>query len=493
VRRSKPFLGKNERTTGARRAEVNSFSLMTSNVFRPLDELLGCCDLPNTAAEVRGDDPVFPTPYRVARAATAVVGAIGVAAAELARLRGNGEQSIGVRARAAAASLRTYRYFRLDGAPFRTSGEKTTGFFPVRNGRWIYLHCNFAPIRERTMRVLGTPEEPESVRRATATWDGEVLEEAVAAAGGCAAFLRSPEEWEMHAQRAALADIPVVAFERLGDAPARTFLPAARPLSGVRVLDITRVIAGPFAGRTLAEHGADVLKISRPDLPDSGMFDIDTGNGKRSAYIDVRDRKQASLLRRLIAECDVVSQSYRPGAIEAHGFGPAAVAALRPGIVYVTLSAWGHRGPWCERRGYDSVVQTANGMAARSSPPGKPGFMPVSAMDYLGGYLMALGAMSALLRQAREGGSWLVRVSLAGTGEWLDRLGHVPQEAWRAAGPDLSDAEIAELVQFTQTPFGQLRHLRPVLDLSATPPYWSTPPQELGSSPAEWLPRSEAP
>jgi len=270
---------------------------------------------------------------------------------------------------------------------------------------------------------------------------------------------------------------------RIGDAPPEPLPPGKRPLSGIRVLDLTRVLAGPTASRTLAEHGAEVLKISRPDLPDSGMFDVDTGNGKLSAFLDVREKSERETFRRLVGSADVFVQSYRPGALAAYGFAPADLARIRPGIVYVTLSAWGHLGPFASRRGYDTIVQSANGMAYESSAQSAPRMMPVSAMDYLSGYLMALGAMTALARRAQEGGSWLVRVSLAGTGHWLARRGTLSEDDIRDVPENFSQKEIEALTLQTSTWAGTLRHLGPIVNLSETPPFWSRAPRPLGGDP----------
>lgn len=378
---------------------------MTSG--RALAELISVCGLNDRESDVEvvGSDPVFRTRYRVGETAAAAVSAVGLAAARLWELRTGRRQRVSVDVRAAAASLRCYRYFRLNGEPFQASREKTSGFYASRDGRWIYLHCNFRHIRDRALEVLGAQADRESVARAVSARGGEELEEAIFAAGGCAALMRAPSEWANHPQGRAVASMPLLEITRIGDAPREGLPDGDRPLSGVRVLDVTRVIAGPFAGRTLAEHGAEVLKISRKDLPDSGMFDIDTGNGKLSTFLDFRETSDREIFQRLIKQADVFSQSYRPGAIAAYGFSPEDVARLRPGIVYVTLSAWGRAGPFATRRGYDTIVQSANGIAYDSSEEGAaPRFMPVSAMDYLSGYLMALGAMTALARRSQEGG-----------------------------------------------------------------------------------------
>jgi crotonobetainyl-CoA:carnitine CoA-transferase CaiB-like acyl-CoA transferase len=248
-------------------------------------------------------------------------------------------------------------------------------------------------------------------------------------------------------------------------------------LSGVRVLDLTRVLAGPTAAKTLAEHGADVLKITAAHLPDSGEIDIDTGIGKLSAQLDLRDRVGVETLRKLARDTDVFSQSYRPGALASRGFSPEALAKLRPGIVYVSLSAWGPSGPWQDRRGFDSIVQCVSGMAAEQGGAGAPKLLPCSAIDYVSGYLMAFGAMVALARRAKEGGSWRVRVALARVGKWIVDRGRVdPTTAVELEGPTME----------TRSPAGVITHLKPVVEMSETPPFWARPPVPLGTHPPQW-------
>jgi crotonobetainyl-CoA:carnitine CoA-transferase CaiB-like acyl-CoA transferase len=256
----------------------------------------------------------------------------------------------------------------------------------------------------------------------------------------------------------------------------------------VRVLDLTRVLAGPTCARTLAEHGADVLKIAGPHLPDSGSSEFDTGIGKLQAFLDLRNEKDKEKLSDLLKSGDVFSQSFRPGALASRGFAPEQAAQLRPGIIYVTLSAWGTEGPWKDRRGFDSIVQTVSGMAYRQSrdgsDPRKPRLLPVSVIDYVSGYLMAFGALAALHRRATEGGSWLVRVSLARTGKWIVDRGTV--EDLSSARNELEEKELQQLLMQTRN----FTHLKPVLGLSETPPFWARPPAALGSHPAEWPGRS---
>jgi len=252
------------------------------------------------------------------------------------------------------------------------------------------------------------------------------------------------------------------------------------------VLDLTRVLAGPTCAKSLAEHGADVLKITAAHLPDSGMADLDTGIGKLSARLDLRNAADTAALQALVRETDVFVQSYRPGALAARGFSPEELAKLRPGIVCASLSAWGPTGPWRERRGFDSIVQAVSGIAHSNGESAKPRLLPVSAIDYVTGYLMAYGVCVALRRRSREGGSWLVRIALARVGKWIVERGTLPESAYRGVPADLPATELDELYAEMDAPDGRIRYLKPVLALSETPPYFSRPPVPLGYHPPRW-------
>ena len=254
-------------------------------------------------------------------------------------------------------------------------------------------------------------------------------------------------------------------------------------MSGVRALDLTRVLAGPTSGRVLAENGADVLHIAAPHLPYQTEILMDTGHGKRCAWVDLTKPAGVETMTGLLREADIFTQGYRPGTIAARGFSPEQVAALRPGIVCVSICAYGHAGPWAERRGFDSIVQNVTGLAATQGSLAKPRNLPVQALDYIAGYLGALGAMAGLARRIEQGGSWLVRVSLVQVAHWLAGLGTV--DASKGAA-DLTEAELARYLMESDGPFGHLRHLKPVTHFSETPAYFARPAEPLGTSPARW-------
>src|SRR5712672_976605 len=291
---------------------------------------------------------------------------------------------------------------------------------------------------------------------------------------------RTQAEWARHPQGAAVAALPLMEIMRIGDRAPEPLPTGDRALSSKRVLDLTRVLAGPTCARTLAEHGADVLKITGAHLPSLGYQELDTGHGKLSAELDLRASGDVDILRGLVRKADVFSQGYRPGTLDSRGLSPEELAAVRPGLVYVSLCAFGHAGPWASRRGFDTVVQTVSGITIRQAEcfPGKspaPQFYPVSAIDYCTGYLMAFGAIVALARRAREGGSWLVRISLAQTGRWLVGRGEVPEATLKDAAKEIPPAEIDRWSIESDTPAGRLRHLGPTVQLSETPPHWARP------------------
>jgi hypothetical protein len=299
-------------------------------------------------------------------------------------------------------------------------------------------------------------------------------------------MVRTKDEWAQHDQGAALSNLPVVTITRIGDADPEPLPAGDRPASGIRVLDLTRVLAGPTCAKTLAEHGADVLHISTPVLEPGGPFELETGIGKRQAALDLNVPEQAETLRRLVADADVFSQGYRLGGLARRGFSPEQLAELRPGIVYVSENCYGHLGPWAERPGWEQLAQAATGMSHREglAADGVPRLAPAAVNDYTTGFLSAYGAMVALARRATEGGSWLVQASLCQTATWYQRLGD---------DNDVTSAQLGDVSAFTDVmdspDYGRIRYLTPAVHLSETPPRWDLPPRRIGAGQPVWLPR----
>ncbi|MCB0984626.1 MAG: CoA transferase [Ilumatobacter sp.] len=437
------------------------------------------------AAEVTGADPVLPTAFPVGQAAAAALVGGGVAAARLHALRGGPPQRVTVDVQASATSLLGFLFqSRADGGgPLQLErvSPAVTNFFQCADGRWVHLHGGFPHLDQGTRDLLQCADGRDAIATAVARWTAADLEDALAERRLCGAMLRTPQEWAAHPQGQALGALAAVEIERIGDAPPRDLPAGDRPLSGVRVLDLTRVLAGPTTGRTLASYGADVLRIASPHLPSVQPFVVETGHGKRSAFLDLRDPAQAGRLMALAADADVFTDGYRNGSLARLGFSPESLVQRRPGIVHVSVSCYGEVGPWAQRAGWEQLAQTASGVAHVHSAGQPPHLLPAAATDYTTGYLAAWGAMEALHRRATEGGSWRVRVSLCQTAQWLLRLGAVHDPA---AATGLGD--VARFQTTTATPYGALTHLGPVVQMSATPPMWALPTVPLGHDTPTW-------
>lgn len=449
--------------------------------------LAGHESAPRERVYIAGADPVLPTNFLIGTAGAAVVSAAGLAAANIWDLTTGRRQTVSTDVRRAAMAMRSERFVHRDGQKLKT-WDPVSGFYQAGDGRWIQLHCNFPHHRARTLELLGASADKKAVAAEVARWNALELEEAVTEAGSVAGMVRTTEEWAAHPQCQGVDPLPLYEIIKLGDSDPEPLPEGNRPLSGVRVLDLTRVIAGPMCGRTLAEHGADVMRISGPGLPSIEPLVIDTGYGKLAAEVDLKSGEGRETLRALLAETDVFSQGYRPGAIAALGFFPEEVARLRPGTICVSLSAYSHAGHWRDKRGFDSLVQSCSGIVHEQSEgiEGPPRHLPAQILDYVTGYLGAFGAMEALRRRAIEGGSYLVRISLVQTAHWIRRLGRLAPEHDARDLPDPTIEDVMDLTMETESPFGRILHLAPAVTLSETPPHWARPPVPLGSHKPVW-------
>jgi len=436
--------------------------------------------------ELPGDEATLPSSFAIAAAAQGAIGACGLAAAEFFRLRGGEPQTVSVDIRHAAAEFRSEHYLRVDGGLPADPWDKIAGIYRCRDGRWVRIHTNFPHHCQGVLDLLACQYDKAAVAEALARWNAFEFEDAAAGRGLVATALRSFDEWDAHPQGIAVAAQPVISITRIGDAPPRALSDAECPLQGMRALDLTRIIAGPVAGRALAAHGADVLHITSPHLPTIPTLDIDMSRGKRSAQLDLTHEAGRDTLRGLLDDTHLFIQGYRPGGLAALGFSPADAARLRPGIVYVSLCAYGHTGPWEGRRGFDSLTQTASGFnlaEAQAAGSETPRAFPAQALDHGAGYLAALGAIAALHRQQREGGSWHVQVSLAKTGHWLRGLGRV-DGAMALSVPTLDD--VRPWLEESDSGFGRLLAVRHAARMSLTPARWEHPAMPLNSHAPAW-------
>ncbi|MFT5445638.1 MAG: crotonobetainyl-CoA:carnitine CoA-transferase CaiB-like acyl-CoA transferase [Gammaproteobacteria bacterium] len=444
--------------------------------------------------QISGCDPVLDTRFRIGEACANVLAGVGVAVADIWQLKTARRQSVSVDVRHAAHALRSTHYLQqeladgsfaeIESAQHKLSSSITQPW-PTRDGRWVLPHFSLPHLCERVCKVLECEPNPQSVAKAVARWNALELEDAIAKARGCGAMVRSNQEWLKHPHGQAVAAQPLVRITKLGDSDPEPFPQSDRPLGGIRVLDLTRILAGPIAARTLAEHGADVLMIAAQHLPQTAENAIDTSHGKRSCFLDLRRTADAETLRTLVRDTDVFSQGYRPGVMQGYGFTPQALTELRPGIVYLTVSCYGLDGPFRERAGWEQVAQTVSGICHEGSDQG-PALLPAAANDYTTGYLGAYGVLLALARRARDGGSYHVEVSLCRSAQYIyaqgKTAGDVPHQA-------LSKADLDALRMRSNPVHGPFRHLAPVIKLSETPPHWDRPTPVLGSDQPCWLER----
>lgn len=444
--------------------------------------------------QITGEDPVVPSRYRTGLASATALGAMAVGIGEIWRHRGGEMQDIRISLKKAAIpGLRTLAYVKRDGHGLqliRPASENKV-FFETRDGRQIYLlrHAFYHEHFSRLLASLDCSPATESIARAVAQCDSLELEERLARDRAMGVIARTRDEWLAHPQGAFLASRTPIDVVRIGASDPEPLRAAQRPLSGIRIVDMGHVLAGPIVSRCLAEQGADVLHISAPHLPDPNHVVVDTGFGKKAAFVDLRNAADRQRLLDVIAQADIFVHSWRTGSLDQYGLSAEELIARRPGLIYVALSCYGSDGPWATRAGYDPFGQVVSGLAVGEGSPDNPVLASTFTLnDYLAGYLAAAGVTSALLRRARDGGSYRVNVSLTGASMWLQEIGQLPPEQWPdgASGiATLPDVDPLDLTT-TPTPYGTVEHARPIVDYSATPAYWARPPVPAGSTSLGW-------
>lgn len=452
-----------------------------------LAEIWNRAQLPPAALQrlrLLGVDPVLPSSFAVGSAAQISLAAAALAACELGHARGQSRQTVTVDMTHAA--LECSGWFSLNGQT-GDPWEKFSGLYPCADG-WVRIHANFAHHRDGALQLLGLSAdraEKDDVRAALRHWRAADFEQAAAERGLVVAAMRSFAQWDAHPQGLAIAVQPLFTMERIGDAPPVALAPIGeqeRPLTGVRVLDLTRIIAGPVGGRTLAAYGADVMLLNAPHLPNIGSI-IESSRGKLSALLDLRRAADCDAMDSLVSASHVLVQGYRPGGLAELGYGAQALAQKRPGIVVVSLSAYGTQGPWAQRRGFDSLVQTATGFnhaEAQAFGSTEPKVMPVQILDFATGFFIAYAAAAALWRQMHEGGSWHVQLSLAQTAHWLRGLGRL--QGGVGVQVPARDAFVASY----PSGYGELQAIRHAAQLSRTPAGWDRPSMPPGSHAPQW-------
>jgi crotonobetainyl-CoA:carnitine CoA-transferase CaiB-like acyl-CoA transferase len=469
---------------------IDADRLARESLVQVLGELRLSIDDAAGAVRIEGDDFPRMSRHRLATASAVALTALGIAAATLWKERGGRRQDVSVVTARALQALRCAAYVEQNGysLPVQHSNPLTT-MHQTKDDRWIYVVAGHPvpQFLDRALKILDCPHDGASIASAIARWDGLGLEAALAEQSVPGSVVRTAAEWRNHPQGHWLAAQPVVAMERLDDSPPHPIQLAPRPAAGLRVLDLTHVICGPMVSRCLAEHGADVLHARLPFRTGSPAVALDTAWGKRSALVDLDRPTDAERVRSLVKSADVLVQSYRPGALMDRGLGPHDAAALRPGLIYVSVSCYGSGGPWASRRGYDPNAMCVTGVADDEGDGDEPRLPATGwATDYLAAYLAAAGVFAALVHRAREGGSWHVVVSLARSSMWLQDLGLFGRQD-REVAAGWEDPVVPEFI-LARSPFGTVRALRPPVEFSITSPSWDRPPEPPGASDLTWLP-----
>lgn len=455
--------------------------------------LPGAPALDAQALQLSGDGVGYASSFRVDVAAAASVAAAGLAAAQLGALR-SGSEPAQVQVDVGHALAETTGYFTLDGVQ-PDLWAAVSGLYQCADG-WLRVHANFAHHRDGVLQLLdlpvGSATTKQQVAQALQARSAQAFEAQAAERGLVVAAARSPQAWAAHPQSAAVAEQPLVQISQLDAAqPAPPLAwPAQKgtqPLSGLRVLDLTRILAGPVAARTLAWHGADVLMVNGPGLPNIEAI-ADVSRGKRSVLLDLKSPAGQAQFAQLLEQAQVMLQGYHPGSLDALGFGPQAAAQLRPGIVYASLSAYGRSGPWADRRGFDSLVQTASGINWAEGQAWGSGLraLPMQILDYSAGFWLAFGIQAALYRQATQGGSWHVQVSLARVAQWLKELGEQPVQLPTTATEAERAARLAPYLETLPSGFGALCAVRHSANLGGAAAHWPHPAVPPGSDAPQW-------
>ena len=441
---------------------------------RSLWRALGGEDARLDALHFSGPSGGLPSRFHVSELASATIGVATLAAAELwAARRKDALRTVSVDRRLAGAAFRCERLQQPVGWTLPAGWDPIAGDYETADG-WIRLHTNYPYHREAVTRVLGVPADKQRVAAAVKSWNANELESAVVDAGGCAAALRTMDAWRAHPQGTALVDEPLCNWDAR-----RTPHPlpddVSAPLSAVRVLDMTRVIAGPVGTRYLAAFGADVLRIDPPKFEEVAALLPETTRGKRCAALDLREPGDRSIWERLITQAHVLVHGYRPGAMEALGFPAARLCELNPALVIVRYDAYGWSGPWSDRRGFDSLVQMSTGIA-HPSHDGRPTPLPAQALDHGTGYLIAAAVCRAL-----TDGRASALISLARTARLLAELG-------TDGDPDAAElGDTGELLELGDTAWGPARHVRCPGRIEGYEVRWREPAGPLGRHAARWI------
>lgn len=477
------------------------------NIDKHLDSLLKMGGIHSQAGldvKITGKDPVTDSPWRIGEAAAAALAAQAVAVSEIWNIRKGGLQGQKIEIDVSDAALSTLRcnYMRQNGysVPLPDIDYPTVGMYQTKDKKFVFINGGYPALRRGILRILNCPDDRTAISAALMKWNAAEIEKEAQSKGFCCAMCRSPEEWIQSEHGKVLYEsifsngmVNPVEIEKISDSdpqPFKALSQSSRPLSGIKVLDITHVLAGPTCGMMLAEQDATVMRINGPQLPTILPFVMDTGHGKLNSQIDLKSSEGKSLLWDLIENgADVLSYSYRPKRLDSMGFSPEAIAQRLKkkgkGIIYASINCYGHFGPWKDLPGWEQLAQAATGLASVQGGNSHPHLLPTYPDDYITGYLAAYGILSALIRRAKEGGSYHVKVSLCATAMWLQSFGRVNSAELPPKAID--DKKIQKLmISNDNTPYGALSYLGHPVKYSLTKAAWDRPTVPVGFNKAQW-------
>lgn len=446
---------------------------------------------------IRGKDPILASRHRFGELMGAAQAAFGMAMSEIWQLRGGSPQNILTDVRDAVHQHHGIVFMRQNGRrlPFTDYGTQvgvdspmSAQFYPTRDGRFVKLELFYPRLRDAVFKVLKCIPTQRAVEAAIMQWDAEALERAIREESGAIGVVRSAQEWWAHPVGYRLSKKPVVEVEKIGDGPPMGFsAKRLKPFTDIRVLDCTHVIGGPMTGRTLAEFGADVLHLSKPNYPDHMNWRLETDIGKRAAYCDFNEEADQRRFFELLQKADVFTCSYLN--LNQKGISPRRLATSRPGIIAHELRCFDFEGEWANFRGFDMMAVTVSGYVDAEGATDAP-LMPLQVIfaDYLAAYVGAAGIAAALYRRATEGGSYQVRVSLTRMCMWAQELGLLDPKALNGTLPFADLARQQDVpVTSIDSPFGEITYLPTLMKMSDIKPGFVRGPQPLGSSLMEWL------
>jgi crotonobetainyl-CoA:carnitine CoA-transferase CaiB-like acyl-CoA transferase len=473
----------------------------TNTTQKALDMILAAIGLResscNAHATIQGQDPVLASRHRFGELMAAAQAAFGMALSEIWQLRGGKPQTVTTNVSNAVHQHHGIAFMRQNGRqlPFTDFGAgvgvdspMSGEFYPTRDGRFVKIELFYPRLRDAMFKVLKCAPSQRAVEAAIMQWDGEALERAIRDESGAIGMVRSADEWRTHPVGRRLAAKPVVEIEKIGDSDPVPLPPGCdTPLGGIRVLDCTHVIGGPITGRTLAEFGADVLHLSKPNYPDHLNWRLETDIGKRAAYCDFDDEADMRRFFQLLQTADVFTCSYLN--LDQRGISPRRLATSRPGIISHELRCFDFEGEWANFRGFDMIAVAVSGYVDAEGAVDAP-IMPLQVIfaDYLAAYVGSAAVAAALHRRATEGGSYQVRVSLTRMCMWAQEIGLLDGSALNGAKPFADIIQEQDLpLKKIAGPFGEVTYLPSMIEMPDIKPGFVRGTQPLGSSLLEWI------